>query len=280
MQLGKKSKTTDIYEIVRDDLGPQSEEAPLVNSAMTSSAQSMPEIPSSAAQTSMGDSPVRVTLAEAISARVTREGSLKSFKVKGDLQLRILDPAFTKVKIDLTTGPDGNVHFLTHPNVDKALFNSSKIIQLKNPIKGFPANNAVEVLRWNATAQEDENGVLPITFTVWVNRGAEGSYTVTVEYELTGGDSLKDVVVTIPFATSEPAVSSFDAVYEVSGDCLDWNIGTVDDDNPTGSFEFEGQAEQENEFFPMHVKFSKSKPFADIDVSRQSYLIFTRTYSG
>lgn len=84
---------------------------------------------------------------------------------------------------------------------------------------------------------------------------------------MTGGDPLKDVTVIIPYVTSEPAVSSFDATYEVSGDSLEWTIGLVDDSNATGSFEFEAQAGEENEFFPMQVKFGKTKPFIDVDVS-------------
>jgi hypothetical protein len=91
-------------------------------------------------------------------------------------------------------------------------------------------------------------------------------YNITVEYELTGGDALKDVTVTIPYQTDEPNVSSFDAVYEVSGDSIEWNVGTVDEANSSGSFEFEAQAGMDSEFFPMRVRFTKSTPFVDVDV--------------
>jgi len=94
---------------------------------------------------------------------------------------------------------------------------------------------------------------------------------------LTGGDPLKDVTVIIPYATSEPAVSSFDATYEVSGDSLEWTIGLVDDSNATGSFEFEAQAGDENEFFPMQVKFGKTKPFIDVDVSSSHNILLSST---
>ena len=157
--------------------------------------------------------------------------------------------------------------FRPHPNVDKALFTNSKTIQLRDTSRGFPANNSVGVLRWSVDQSSKSAEVLPITFTVWVNKGTDESWTVTVEYELTGVDSLQDVVVTVPYATSEPAVSSFDAMYEVTGDSLEWTIGPVDDSNPSGSFEFEAQAEDEAEFFPMKVKFKKSKPFVDVGVS-------------
>ena len=269
MQLGKKSKTTDMFERVRGDLGPQAEET----ASLVSNAQPIAPVEAvshSRASASLDRDAIHLTIVESISAKLSREGTLKSFNVKGDLQLRITDPSMTKVKLDLTANATHNAQFRTHPNVDKGLFNGSKTIQLRDSSKGFPANNPVGVLRWSASAPTDSNAVLPITFTIWVNKGSDESWTITIEYELTGGDSLRDVVVTIPYATSEPAVSSFDAVYEVSGDSLDWTIGSIDDSNATGSFEFEAQAEDEAEFFPMSVRFSKSKPFVDVDVRSSS----------
>ena len=264
MQLGKKSKTTDLFEKVRGDLGPEPEDsAPLVSNTPAAAAE---KAPSARVSSSMDRDSIHITVAEKISAKLSRDGSLRSFEVTGDLQLRISDPTLTKVKLDLNADA-GSAQFRTHPNVDKALFTRSKAIQLKDPSRGFPTNNSVGVLRWKVTSKADDSTTLPITFTVWANKGSEDSYTITVEYELGGQDSLKDVAVTIPFATSEPAVSSFDAVYEVSGDSLDWNIGVVDSENSGGAFEFEAQAEDESEFFPMQVKFAKTTPFADVDVS-------------
>ncbi|PYH45729.1 coatomer subunit delta [Aspergillus saccharolyticus JOP 1030-1] len=272
MQLGKKSKTTDIYEKVRGDLGPEAEEAtPLVTPQ--ASTPVVDTVSSARASLSGDREPVHVTVAETISATLTREGALRSFEVKGDLQLRITDPAFTKVRLDLLANPTHGAQFRTHPNVDKAVFTNDSAIQLKDITKRFPANNSIGVLRWRvASSGSDSPDILPITFTVWVNRGSD-STTVTVEYEFTGSDSLRDVVVTIPYQTAEPAVSSFDAVYEVSGDSLDWNIGTVDESNASGSFEFESGGDgDENEFFPMSVRFSKTSPFVEVDVTEVSLL--------
>ena len=269
MQLGKKSKTTDMFERVKGDFGAQAEEsAPLVS-------HSQPVAPAEKAvptrtSTSLDQDAIHVTIHESISAKISREGSLKAFSVKGDLQLRISDASLTKVRLALSAHASHGAQFRTHPNVDKTLFSNSKTIQLRDTSKGFPANNSVGVLRWSASATADSNDIPPVSFTVWVNKGSHESWTITVEYELKGGDSLKDVVVTMPYATSEPSVSSFDAVYEVSGDSLEWSIGSVDDSNATGSFEFEAQAEDESEFFPMSVRFSKSKPLVDVDVSYSS----------
>ena len=265
MQLGKKSKTTDMFERVRGDLGVQAEEStPLVSNAQPIT--SVPKVPSGGNSTSLDRDAIYITVSESISAKLTREGTLKSFNVKGDLQLRISDGTLTKVKLDLEANTSCGAQFKTHPMVDKPLFTNSKIIQLKDTARGFPANQSVGVLRWSIPTTADVANVLPITFTVWVRSGTDGTWTVTIEYDLTGGDSLRDVAVTIPYTTSEPAVSSFDAMYEVSGDSLEWTVGPVDESNATGSFEFEAQAEDEGEFFPMKVHFTKSKPLVDIDV--------------
>lgn len=262
MQLGKKSKTTDMFERVRGEMGQEVDESPLVPVAAAPEPAAAPRVSSSVERDA-----IHVTVNEAITAKLSREGSLNSLTISGDLTLRVSDPSLTKIKLNLDATPSHGAQFRTHPNVDKNLFNSSKVIQMANTSRGFPVNNAVGVLRWRATPKVDDTSALPINFTVWANRGSDGTCTLTVEYELTGGDVLKDVSVVIPYASAEPTVSSFDAAYEVSGDSLEWSIGTVSDENPTGAFEFEAQADDENEFFPMQVRFSKSSPFVDVDVS-------------
>ena len=270
MQLGKKSKTTDMFERVRGDMGAEVEDSvssPLVPNNPPPAQAEATHAQSSRISSSLDRDAIHVTIAETVNAKLSREGAVKSIEVKGDLQLRITDPSLTKVKLDLVANTSHGVQFRTHPNVDKALFTNSKAVQMSNVSKGFPVNNSVGVLRWRATPKVDDASAIPITFTVWVNKGSDDTYGITVEYELTGGDSLKDVTVIIPYATSEPSVSSFDATYEVSGDSLEWTIGLIDDSNTTGAFEFEAQAGDENEFFPMQVKFAKTRPFIDVDVS-------------
>jgi hypothetical protein len=266
MQLGKKSKTTDMFERVRGDMGAEIEEtasSPLIPNHPTHAAtEQTPHTPSATDRDA-----IHVTIAETINAKLSRDGSLNSLEIKGDLHLRISDPTLTKVKLDLVAKQSHGVQFRTHPNVDKAMFNGSKAIQMTNTAKGFPVNNSVGVLRWKASPKTDDTTALPIQFTVWVVGGQGDPLNITIEYELTGEDPLKDVTVIIPYASSEPAVSSFDATYEVSGDSLEWSIGSVDSSNGSGSFEFEVQDGDENDFFPMQVKFAKTNPFIDVDVS-------------
>lgn len=265
MQLGKKSKNNDIFEKVRGEMGSEVDDSPLIAPAAAS--PTVAEAAAPRASTTLDRDAIHITVNETISAKISREGTLNSLIVTGDLNLRVSDPSLTKLKLDLSAQASHGAQFRTHPNVDKNLFNSSRVIQMTNTSRGFPVNQSVGVLRWRATPKVDDTSALPISFTVWVNRGSDGSYTMTVEYELTGGDALKDVSVTIPYSTSEPTVASFDATYDVSGDSLEWTIGTVDEDSSNGAFEFEAQADDESEFFPMQIRFSKTTPFVDVDVS-------------
>lgn len=269
MQLGKKKNTTSMFEQVRGDLGPEAEaNAPLAGVPTPAAPPVQPSIAATPARPSTsGDrEAIHVTVAEAISARLSREGAIESFEVKGDLQLRITDPSLTQIKLDLTVGDTKGAQLNVHPKVDKTQFKNNNILQLTDTSKGFPANNSIQVMRWRLAAKPDDVQEPPIKFTVWTSELSPNTHSITVEYELTGSDPLKDVVVIIPYATSEPSVSSFDAVYEVSGDSIDWTIGDVDEGNSSGSFEFEAQAQSEGEFFPMQIKFAKSRPWVDVDV--------------
>jgi coatomer subunit delta len=270
MMLGKKSKTGTAYDQIKGELGPEADmAAPLVPQQATA-VSSTPATPTTA-QPSDREA-VHIIIAENITAEVTREGGVKSFDVKGDLQLKITDPSLTQLKLKLTIGDSKGAQLMAHPKVDKALFRNQRIIQIAQAGQGFPKNQSIGVMKWKLTPRASEVDDAPLNFSVWVNESGSNTWNVTVEYEWNGGEPLRDVVVSIPFATDEPSISSFDAVYEVSGDSVDWTIGAVDDSNPSGSFEFEAQASDEADFFPMNVQFSKTKPYVDIDVSGPAYI--------
>lgn len=271
MQLGKKKTTNTMFEQVTGDLGPEAESSIPLAGVPTAAAQPA-QASAVATRGSLEREGVHVTVAEAISARLSREGAIETFEVKGDLQLRISDPSLTQIKLDLAVGDTQGAQLNVHPKVDKAQFKNNNTIQLTDTTKSFPSNNSIQVMRWRLVAKPDDVTEPPIKFTVWTSEMSTNTYSITVEYELTGSDALKDVAVVMPYATTEPCVSTSDAIYEVSGDSVDWAIGEVNDSNPSGSFEFEAQASSESEFFPMQVRFAKSRPWVDIDVSRVSLL--------
>ncbi|KAK9456881.1 hypothetical protein V1511DRAFT_495558 [Dipodascopsis uninucleata] len=269
MQLGKKSKATDMYETVRNEIGLE-DSVPLVSTPEPDSSTTLSASSSQrrASPMIMNDG-VLVSIVESISGEVSRDGNIQSVEIKGDLQLRIADPSLSKIR--LAVDISGNLNqFKTHPNVDKALFSNSKLIGLKDPSRGFPSNNnPLGVLRWRITSRGEDSSLVPIGFTCWVSSDGTGSFQITVEYELTNSDTeLEDVSVVIPILSGAAEVGS-DSNYEHNGDHIIWYIGSVSESQGTGSgsFDFSADGEDENDFFPMKVSFRKTTPFADIDVS-------------
>ncbi|KAK9458633.1 uncharacterized protein V1516DRAFT_682200 [Lipomyces oligophaga] len=277
MQLGKKSKATDMYEHVRADIGID-EDAPLpepdVSVPVARTAVSAAAAAAAAAPSPYADNDgIIVSIVEAVSGQIARDGTVQSIEVKGDLQLRIADPSVARIRlaIDLSGSTPASA-FKTHPNVDKALFTSAKEIGLKDSSRGFPANNnPLGVLRWRLAGSGDSASALsPIGFTVWLSPAGANMYQVTLEYELQDETAvLDDVVVSIPVSSEVAEVNSDGENYDHDGDVIHWRISSIsaEADTGSGSFDFTAEADEENDFFPMTVSFRKSTPFAAIDVA-------------
>jgi hypothetical protein len=269
MQLGKKSKATDMFERVRGEIGGDDQTPLIAPTHTTTPATQLAEPRMSSA---MDRDAIHIVISETIGAKLSRDGAVNSLSVSGDLSLRISDPTLTKLKLDLRADTAHGAQFRTHPHIDRNIWNTNKVIQLNQSAqaKGFPVNNSVAVLRWKASPKADDSTACPISFTVWINKDSD-KCNMTIEYELTGGDPLKDVAVSIPFQ-AEPTVSSSDAEYDIGADALEWTIGSVDEGNSSGSIEFEADTADENDFFPMHVRFSRTTPFINVDVSSVSLI--------
>ncbi|KAK9494484.1 hypothetical protein V1508DRAFT_412561 [Lipomyces doorenjongii] len=262
MQLGKKSKATDMYEHVRSEIGIE-ESTPLVHPGTEPIAT-----PPAAASPYASNTGVMVSIVESISGQISRDGSVQSVEVKGDLQLRIADPALSKIRLAIDL-PGNAAQFKTHPNVDKALFSSSKMIGLKDASRGFPSNNnPLGVLRWRLTSKGDDAALVPLSFTCWLSPGGAGTYQVTIEYELQSeGAILEDVAVTIPIPSEAAEVNS-DSLYDHGGNYIRWRLPIISEAEGTssGSFDFTAEGDEEGDFFPMEIFFKKTTPFANIDI--------------
>ncbi|KAK9464774.1 hypothetical protein V1512DRAFT_243253 [Lipomyces arxii] len=263
MQLGKKSKATDMYEHVRSEIGIEESE-PLVRAPEPERTVSAPPAVVSPYASNTG---VMVSIVESVSGQIARDGAVQSVEVKGDLQLRIADPILAKIRLAIDL-PGNASSFKTHPNVDKALFSSSKLIGLKDASKGFPSNNhPLGVLRWRLTSKGDDS-LFPLSFTCWLSAGGPNTYQVTIEYELQSDDAvLEDVTVTVPVPSEAVEVNS-DSEFDHEGDRILWHIPNISEAEGTasGSFDFSAEGDDESDFFPMEIYFKKTSPFANIDV--------------
>lgn len=213
-----------------------------------------------------GNNGILITVNEKLTAQLTREGGVVQAEVKGDLQLRVNDPELAHAKILLQADHGNGVQYKTHPNVDRALFAGASTIGLKDKTKPFPSNDqSLGVLRWRAVAKADDTLLVPLLFTAWVGVD-NGVAQVTLEYELTAAyveahatqESFGSVQVLVPVALDDVELTDATSdlvLYELTDGGVVFTIGDIALDAPSGSFEFQIPAHDEDALFPLEVQF-------------------------
>lgn len=209
---------------------------------------------------------ILVTLNEKVTAQLSREGSLLSSEVKGDLQLRINDSDLAHSKILLQVDHKSKAQYKTHPNVDRALFTNESIIGLKDKAKSFPSNDqSLGVLRWRAVAASEDSSLVPLLITAWVSVN-DGVAEVTLEYELTPQyleahptqELFDDVQILVPISLHDVELRddpSGYVLYDVNEEGVLFTIAQIPFSDPLGSFEFTIPSFDEDSLFPMEVGF-------------------------
>lgn len=228
---------------------------------------------------------ILITVNEKVTAELSREGSITSSEVKGDLQLRINDPELAHSKIILKTNSKGGIQYKTHPNVDRNVFNSLSIIGLKDKAKSFPSNDqSLGVLRWRVTDNND-NSLVPIVLTAWVSVN-DGVADVTLEYEIPQlyvdshptQESIDGVKVLVPIALHDVQLkddSETIASYDVTPIGVVFTLALIPLTESQGTFEFSIPADEEDSLFPMQVKFdiTRSEGISEADLAFGQVLV-------
>lgn len=108
---------------------------------------------------------VHLVVREHLALTLNRDGGVDSLSLKGDLDLRISDPAYATLMINLpppaSYAKGNDLQFKTHPNVDKNAWASKGEIRLKEGKKGFPVGQGLGVLKWRLTGTDES--VVPIS---------------------------------------------------------------------------------------------------------------------
>ncbi|CDW96679.1 hypothetical protein [Sporisorium scitamineum] len=260
MQLGKKSKGADL-------LGAMA--APTTTAAIDPLDLLDP----------VHQEPVHVVIKERISITGNRDGGLESLEIKGDLLLKITDPALAKVRVQLAPPQAnnlvlsaGDLQFKTNPQVDKAAWSSDRIIAPRDARKPFPVNQSLGVLRWRMVTKDET--ALPLSINCWPSPNGQGGCDVSIEYELENEDlgELRSVIIAIPLPEGAvPSVECPDGSWAVNDETnnLEWSLESISTANKSGSLEFsvtEG-AENVDVFFPVVVDFVSEKTLCNVSVA-------------
>lgn len=212
--------------------------------------------------------PIMLVVAERICCNMTRDGMVESFEIKGSLTLTAMTDEAALCSVQLAVSSASTFTFNTHPKVNKALYDQSSLLQLKDATKGFPAARPVGILKWTYASTTDD--LIPIKINCWPEEESRGQMNVSIEYSMEQNIELHDVRIRIPLGTSDaPGILSADGSYKhnASAQELLWEINLIDQSNSTGSLEFNIAQRNADAFFPIEVQFSSQQLFCNVQVS-------------
>jgi hypothetical protein len=210
--------------------------------------------------------PVMLVLAERVSAKMTRDGTVESFDIKGSLTLTASDDDAALCSVQLSVRDADAFTFVTHPKVNKSVYDQSQLLQLKDTTKGFPSARPVGILKWNYASTNDD--LVPIKINCWPEEESRGQMNVSIEYSMEQNLSLQNVRIHIPLGTAEhPNVVSVDGNYRYKDSELIWEIDMIDASNGTGSLEFTIAQRDADAFFPVVVEFASTQMYCAVEVS-------------
>ena len=256
---GAKNKSAEDALMREDKL------APLLNTTKTAATDVPSTIVAAVAQ-----HPITLVVSEKVSAKLSRDGMIELFEIKGSLTLTAADDeaALCSVQLKMPTSKDGIFSFNTHPKVNKAAYEKSGLLQLKEANKGFPSARPVGILKWTHSSTNDE--LVPMKINCWPEEESRGQMNVSIEYSMdVPGLELHDVRICIPLGTSAaPSIVSVDGSHKHNSSTgeLTWQIDLIDASNSSGSLEFNVQQRDAEAFFPIAVQFASQKLYSSVEV--------------
>ena len=214
--------------------------------------------------------PIMMVVSEKVSANISRDGVLDLFEIKGSLTLTAATDEAALCSVQLNQSNTDIFQFNTHPKVNKALYEKSGLLQLKDPSKGFPSVRPVGILKWNYSGTGNDE-LVPIKINCWPEEESRGRMNVSIEYTMDLQEiELHDVRIRIPLGTSEtPTILSVDGSHKHNSQAgeLVWEISLIDKSNSSGSLEFHIQQRNADAFFPISVQFSSQQLYCNVDVA-------------
>ena len=263
--MGANSKNKSLEDaLVKED-----KLAPMIMKSESSNVSSSSDVVSNAPQ--QIQQPIMLAITEKVSAKINKSGMIENFEIKGSLTLTTTAEApVCAVQLVIKENEESFI-FNTHPKINKALYEGSSVLQLKDTTKTFPPQRPVGILKWNYSSVNDSSVIkIPIKINCWPEEEGRGNCNVSIEYNTDDDVSLHDVRVTIPLGcTDTPNIINSDYTYKhtPSTGNLVWEIPFIGKSNPTGGLEFTIQQRDLNAFFPIVVSFHSQKLFCDVDVT-------------
>ncbi|WCJ32284.1 Coatomer subunit delta [Euphorbia peplus] len=216
--------------------------------------------------------PVTLTVEEKLCVTLKRDGGMSNFDVQGQLSLQILNQDDGLIQVQIETGGNPSILFKAHPNMNKELFSSEKILGLRDPNRPFPTGQTgdqagITLLKWRM--QSSDESMVPLTINCWPSVSGSDTY-VNIEYEASSMFDLRNVVISVPLPAlrEAPVVKQIDGEwrYDSRNSILEWSILLIDNSNRSGSLEFVVPPADSSAFFPVSIRFSASSTYSELKI--------------
>lgn len=238
--------------------------------AVAGAARGVVAVQEQVAPASVVQHPIMLAVVEKVSAHITRDGAVIDHDVKGSLTLTALTDEAGMCSVQLAVGANASDYtFNTHPKLNKALYDKSSLLRLKDPTKGFPSARPVGILKWSYGGTSED--MIPLKINCWPEEEGRGQMSVSIEYSMEQDITLHNVKIKIPLGTTSTALNianiSGNYKHNASNAELVWDLDVIDRSNSTGSLEFTIPQKNTDAFFPIEVSFSSTELFCKVDVT-------------
>ena len=207
---------------------------------------------------------VMVEVEEKVSCALNRDGELNKLEVKGIIYLTVNDPKKNNPAAQLAFTPVKGFTFKPHPELDKQLWNKSKVICAADQEQGFPAQTRLDAIRYNYRSKDEAD--MPFTLNVF-NSKKQNKTVVTLELEANQNCSLnfqKLERVTVALNMGDNAVDI--EVQKAAGASVEqdeaqnqllWHVANVTEAG-SAVLQFASQALRFDDLFPIDIRFDET----------------------
>ncbi|EGR32248.1 hypothetical protein IMG5_090970 [Ichthyophthirius multifiliis] len=211
--------------------------------------------------------PIDIEIVEKLSCQMTREGTLNSLEINGEVFLSFYDPSKSKVVIQFEYDQNVKLNLMKpHINLNKQLWQDKKQIVLKNSDQSFPLNSRIPSVKYRYVSNSQNE--IPFNITCWFSEG--GSIALETEFNQDSQFiNLKNIEVCFNYPSGEqPSVTqSENADYQIENksNLFKYIIPVINSDVPSSNIQIQFSANvQEDELFPFNVYFQLSGTYLNI----------------
>jgi len=217
-------------------------------------------------------SPIEITISEKLLVTMDRDGVMKKFEVKGDMEVLVNDPDSTQCIIETNVNPSRKLDFgkpawRLHPRMNSSEWKKG-VLCLKDLQKKFRVGRGgkTSILKWRMSTTDEDR--LPLTLEFWPE---QESGSVTVNAQFTANAALKNAIITFPTPTNqEPEIASCehgDTAFYRNDQELQWILNDLEEGD-SGSIEYMVEDVDAEDLYPISIHFELEATFSQIEVNK------------